>query len=228
MNKLLISAFTVVLCSGCATAPLDLQQSRLNEARTLIKQAHRADAEQCAPKLQAEAVAQLAHAAHELTERSEAHWQYNRDPLQRAIHAAHAALRRCAGTTHKKATPSRSPLLATIYFPYNQAIITKQEKQTLTKLLGSLRRTTRLFLEGHADERGSRRYNKTLSLRRAQNVADFLIRNGLPRNNIAEVTGFGETRPAVAGHDERAWSRNRRVEIRRAATPASTPPGKAR
>jgi len=72
--------------------------------------------------------------------------------------------------------------------------------------------SSRVRLEGHADERGSREYNIGLGEKRAQSVRNVLLLQGAVSDQIATVS-FGEERPAVIGSDEEAWSLNRRVEI---------------
>jgi peptidoglycan-associated lipoprotein len=72
--------------------------------------------------------------------------------------------------------------------------------------------TVRVRLEGHSDERGSREYNIGLADRRAQTVRRALSLQGVQESQIATVS-YGEERPAAAGSDENAWSKNRRVEI---------------
>jgi peptidoglycan-associated lipoprotein len=67
-------------------------------------------------------------------------------------------------------------------------------------------------LEGHTDERGSREYNIGLGERRAQAVRRALLLQGAAEGQISTVS-YGEERPAVAGSDEAAWAKNRRVEI---------------
>jgi len=72
--------------------------------------------------------------------------------------------------------------------------------------------STRVRLEGHTDERGSREYNIGLGERRAQSVRRALLLQGAADAQISTVS-YGEERPAAPGHDEAAWARNRRVEI---------------
>ena len=72
--------------------------------------------------------------------------------------------------------------------------------------------TARVRLEGHTDDRGSREYNIGLGERRAQAVRRALMLQGVTDSQITTVS-YGEERPAVTGHTEAAWSRNRRVEI---------------
>ena len=67
-------------------------------------------------------------------------------------------------------------------------------------------------LEGHADERGSREYNIALGERRANAVRQLMTLIGANGAQI-RVVSYGEERPAVDGHDESAWTQNRRVEI---------------
>lgn len=72
--------------------------------------------------------------------------------------------------------------------------------------------TVRVRLEGHTDERGSREYNIGLAERRAQTVKRALALQGVQETQVTTVS-YGEERPAAAGSDEAAWSKNRRVEI---------------
>jgi peptidoglycan-associated lipoprotein len=81
---------------------------------------------------------------------------------------------------------------------------------------------TRVRLEGHTDERGSREYNIGLGERRAQSVRRALLLQGASDAQLSTVS-YGEERPAVAGHDEAAWAKNRRVEIVYLAAPAPKP-----
>ena len=72
--------------------------------------------------------------------------------------------------------------------------------------------TARVRLEGHTDDRGSREYNIGLGERRAQSVRRALLLQGATEAQISTVS-YGAERPAVAGHDEAAWAKNRRVEV---------------
>jgi len=69
-----------------------------------------------------------------------------------------------------------------------------------------------VILNGHADERGSREYNIALGDRRAQSVRRILLFQGASTGQIESVS-YGEEKPAVFGHDEESWSKNRRVEL---------------
>jgi peptidoglycan-associated lipoprotein len=67
-------------------------------------------------------------------------------------------------------------------------------------------------LEGNTDERGSREYNIGLGERRAQAVRRALLLQGVAEAQLSTVS-YGAERPAVEGHDDGAWSKNRRVVI---------------
>jgi peptidoglycan-associated lipoprotein len=67
-------------------------------------------------------------------------------------------------------------------------------------------------IQGHCDERGSDEYNLALGKKRAAAVKRYLVDLGVPASRLETVT-FGESRPAVPGHDEKAWRYNRRSEL---------------
>jgi len=71
---------------------------------------------------------------------------------------------------------------------------------------------TRMVIEGHCDERGSREYNIGLGERRANTVRTFLEAEGVSPRQL-ETVSYGEERPANPGHDEAAWAQNRRAEL---------------
>jgi peptidoglycan-associated lipoprotein len=101
-----------------------------------------------------------------------------------------------------------------IYFDFDSAEI-RADSQAVVSAHGKYladNPNTRIRLEGHADERGSREYNIGLGERRAQSVRRALLLQGLSEAQLSTVS-FGEERPAVAGSDEDAYSQNRRVEL---------------
>ena len=102
----------------------------------------------------------------------------------------------------------------TIYFEYDRAKLSDESIAMLEThgnfIAGSSVVSVRL--EGHADERGSREYNIALGDRRAQSVRRVLLFQGAAVDQIDTVS-YGEEQPAVEGHDESAWSQNRRVEL---------------
>jgi peptidoglycan-associated lipoprotein len=103
----------------------------------------------------------------------------------------------------------------TFYFDYDSYVVKDEYRPAVegyAKLLSSAR-DRKLALEGHADERGGREYNLALGQKRAEAVARSLELLGVSGAQI-EAVSFGEERPADPGHDEAAWAKNRRVEMR--------------
>lgn len=103
----------------------------------------------------------------------------------------------------------------TIYFEYDSSEV-RSEFIPLISAHGELLasdRNRKVVLEGHADERGSREYNIALGERRAISVRRLLLSSGANNSQI-RVLSYGEERPAVIGHNESAWNKNRRVEVR--------------
>jgi len=61
--------------------------------------------------------------------------------------------------------------------------------------------------------RGTSEYNLALGERRATSVKTYLTNLGIPSARVDTVS-FGESKPAVQGHDESAWKWNRRGEFK--------------
>jgi peptidoglycan-associated lipoprotein len=72
--------------------------------------------------------------------------------------------------------------------------------------------SARMMIQGNTDERGSREYNVGLGQRRSDGVRKMLILLGARENQIESVS-LGEEKPQSDGHDETAWSKNRRSDI---------------
>ena len=74
------------------------------------------------------------------------------------------------------------------------------------------RPSSRITLQGHTDERGSRAYNQALGERRGNGVNSALQANGGSASQLT-VVSYGEERPVCTESNESCWSQNRRVEI---------------
>ena len=69
-----------------------------------------------------------------------------------------------------------------------------------------------VIIEGNCDERGSNEYNLSLGDLRAIAIRDYLVTLGIDAKRI-QSKSYGEEKPAVSGHGEEAWSKNRRGEF---------------
>ncbi len=101
-----------------------------------------------------------------------------------------------------------------IYFAFDSSEVDEQDRPLVETHAAFLAAnpTVTVTLEGHTDERGSREYNIGLGDRRAQGIRKMLEFQGVSPTQIT-VVSYGEEKPAVEGHDESAWSLNRRVEL---------------
>jgi peptidoglycan-associated lipoprotein len=101
-----------------------------------------------------------------------------------------------------------------VYFDFDESEILPEYNNMLAAHGEFLTRypNSRVRLEGHADETGSREYNIGLGERRAQAVRRILLLQGASATQLSTVS-YGEERPAALGSDEEAYSLNRRVEL---------------
>lgn len=72
--------------------------------------------------------------------------------------------------------------------------------------------TWQITVEGHADERGTAEYNLALGEKRANAVKTYLISLGVSPDRL-KVISYGKEFPFNPGHDESAWSQNRRAHF---------------
>ncbi len=131
--------------------------------------------------------------------------QTNTGPINQEVTYTLTSSNACGGTTTKTATlhivgsidPPPAVNLGSLFFP--TAFPTKKnpdvglvasEKEALTRLARHFDNyeqydhNARLTIVGHADVRGSRDYNQSLSERRAELIRSFLISNGVPEDRI--------------------------------------------
>ena len=102
-----------------------------------------------------------------------------------------------------------------ITFAYDRYDIQPQFRTTLDEIAETLRAypSTLIDVYGHTDSTGTDAYNQTLSERRAQSVANYLIAQGVSPTRIA-TRGFGESQPIATNDTEEGRAANRRVELR--------------
>ena len=110
--------------------------------------------------------------------------------------------------------PAPSGIATVIYFDFDSSSIRPEFAALVTSHARHLAANpgTKVRLEGHTDERGSREYNIALAERRSQEVRRQLSLQGAADGQLTTVS-YGEERPATEGSDEAAYEKNRRVEI---------------
>jgi peptidoglycan-associated lipoprotein len=118
----------------------------------------------------------------------------------------------------KKPEPAPAPAEVfapkTVYFAFDDYSLNGDAQSNLQGLADHLKKTQTAVvqIEGHCDERGSVEYNLALGERRAQSVKNYLVQLGVEASRLSTIS-YGEEKPAVEGHDEAAWAKNRRAEF---------------
>jgi peptidoglycan-associated lipoprotein len=69
-----------------------------------------------------------------------------------------------------------------------------------------------ITIEGHCDERGTAEYNLALGERRAVSARAYLVSLGIPADRL-RIVSYGKEFPFDPGHEESAWSKNRRAHF---------------
>ncbi len=105
--------------------------------------------------------------------------------------------------------------LKNVYFDYDRYTLSEQAQMDLQQDAELLKQVPQVAIvaEGHCDERGTGEYNLALGDRRARAAVDYLVSLGLPPNRFS-IVSYGSELPADPGHNEQAWSQNRRAAFR--------------
>jgi outer membrane protein OmpA-like peptidoglycan-associated protein len=101
-----------------------------------------------------------------------------------------------------------------ILFEFDKAYLKRESLDILDKLVKIMKGDPSLRVEvrGHTDSTGDSGYNQKLSERRADAVAEYMIKNGISPERLRS-TGFGETRPLSSNDTAEGRGRNRRTEF---------------
>lgn len=111
----------------------------------------------------------------------------------------------------------RMAILSTIYFDYDKFNLRDDQISALDENVRKLREfrpEDRILIEGHCDERGTVEYNLALGERRAGSVRQYLGDAGIELSRI-DIVSYGEEKPIDDSHNEAAWAKNRRAELKR-------------
>jgi len=110
---------------------------------------------------------------------------------------------------------SENKILQIIYFDFDKSKLSDVSIEEIKNFINTNKKTIKKFIVvGHTDTVGSKKYNKVLSLERAEAVQKILIKLGIEKNNIS-ILGKGENNLRVQTADEIKHPANRRAEISR-------------
>jgi OOP family OmpA-OmpF porin len=101
-----------------------------------------------------------------------------------------------------------------IHFSAGRASIDPDSAGLLDRLIETALRcpTANIEVAGHTDSDGEDAANQALSEKRAQAVADYLVKAGLPANRFTAV-GYGSAQPIASNDTEDGKAQNRRIEF---------------
>jgi peptidoglycan-associated lipoprotein len=101
--------------------------------------------------------------------------------------------------------------LAPVYFDLDRADLTDAGRDALQKNAAWMKRwmSTKVTIEGHADNRGTNEYNLALGERRAAAVRDYMASLGIAADRMS-IVSKGEEQPACTQDTESCWQENRR------------------
>lgn len=107
-----------------------------------------------------------------------------------------------------------------LLFNYDSSTLRPEAQLNLGKLSKIISRDedTILMIVGHTDSSGDENYNMSLSERRAQSAANFMINEGLVRERV-QTKGRGELEPIADNQTQAGQQENRRVEVAIYASP---------
>ena len=215
MKKNIIILAAAISLSACASS-MHIDRDELANARAAIAASKEAGAEKCAPKTQAQAVAALYHAAHELTEGS-IHPEETAELIARAESKAREARAQAIENCKPKPRPVVVEVISLkgVNFKYNSADLTTASMAILDNVTATLTRRSDINVEiaAHTDSDGAEAYNLELSDRRAASVMAYLISHGIDGNRMTS-RGYGETQPVASNTTDEGKAQNRRVELR--------------
>ena len=101
-----------------------------------------------------------------------------------------------------------------VYFGFDSTVVPAGELGKIDAVASHLadKGDRVVVVEGNCDERGSSEYNMSLGENRAIIIRNYLVQSGVTADRI-QTRSYGAEKPAVDGHDESAWAKNRRGEF---------------
>jgi peptidoglycan-associated lipoprotein len=109
-----------------------------------------------------------------------------------------------------------NPALAnrSVYFDFDSYVV-REDGKPVVEAHGrylSNHKDRKVLIQGNTDERGGSEYNLALGQKRAEAVRKALTVMGVADSQL-EAVSFGKEKPKATGHDEAAWSQNRRADL---------------
>ena len=109
---------------------------------------------------------------------------------------------------------NRDSPLKPLFFELDSADVSAEGQRVLQENAAIMKKypAWQITIEGHCDERGTAEYNLALGERRALAAKNYLVSLGVPADKVKTVS-YGKEFPFDPGHDDSAWSKNRRAHF---------------
>jgi len=105
-------------------------------------------------------------------------------------------------------------VLNNIFFEFNSYELKNESILELDKVVELLKKNpkVKILISGHTDNIGTQEYNKKLSEKRAESVANYLKSKSIDASRLKTI-GYGDSRPLNTNETEEGRAINRRTEI---------------
>lgn len=105
--------------------------------------------------------------------------------------------------------------LNNVFFDFDKSELKAESFIELDKLVDLLKKNPAVKIEiaGHTDNKGDKKYNQTLSQKRAESVVNYLIQKGITSTRLV-AKGYGDTMPIFPNDTEENKAKNRRTELK--------------
>jgi outer membrane protein OmpA-like peptidoglycan-associated protein len=105
--------------------------------------------------------------------------------------------------------------LNNVFFDFDKNELKQESFVELDKLADLLKKnpTVKIEISGHTDNKGDKKYNLTLSQKRAESVVNYLVQKGIAAARLV-AKGYGDTMPIAPNDTEESKAKNRRTEVK--------------
>ena len=119
-----------------------------------------------------------------------------------------------AGAADPLDDPKGALAKRSVFFDFDSYVIKPDYREVVTTHSTYLEnhKARKIVIQGNTDERGGSEYNLALGQKRAEAVRKSMAASGVSDGQM-EAVSFGKEKPKASGHDEAAWSQNRRADI---------------
>ncbi|MBI1816736.1 MAG: OmpA family protein [Deltaproteobacteria bacterium] len=151
---------------------------------------------------------------------SDAQWLTGGISMKYSFNAPPPAPKPAPVVAEAPAPPPPAPMkkkivLRGVHFDTAKWNIRADAKPILDEAISTLKENgdVNVSVEGHTDSRGGDAYNQHLSEQRANSVAEYLEKGGVPKSRLVKIVGFGEANPVATNKTADGMQQNRRVEL---------------